>query len=296
MMLCLRDVLDRLAGEIATQVHLLIALTEEHRDTMAVARTLTQAALPTTLAVKTAAWLSGVLDAAQQLAAVRAALPVQFGGAVGTLAAVVELSGSIDGAVALHETLSAALGLVPAPCWQTTRAPMTRVGDLLVGCCDAWGHIAADVATGCRTEIGEFAEGHRGGSSTMPHKNNPVKSVLIRGTALTAPALAATLHSAAAATVDERADGAWHAEWATLRTLARRTVTAAAHTCALLAGLHVDAARMAANLANSGDLGAEQRMMAELTGRPPAPTYLGAAHHLVDAVLDRARRYHKEMS
>ena len=101
-------------------------------------------------------------------------------------------------------------------------------------CCDAWGHIAADVATGSRPEIGEFAEGSGGGSSTMPHKNNPVRSVLIRRAALTAGPLGATLHAASAASVDERSDGAWHAEWATLRTLARRTVVAAVHTSDLV--------------------------------------------------------------
>ncbi|MCW2729590.1 MAG: 3-carboxy-cis,cis-muconate cycloisomerase, partial [Mycobacterium sp.] len=227
---------------------------------------------------------------------VRAALPAQVGGAVGTLAAVVELAGSVDGAIALTDALAGALGLAPAPPWHTTRAPITRVGDLLVGFCDAWGHLAADVATGSRSEIGEFTEGHGGGSSTMPHKNNPVRSVLIRRAALTAGPLAATLHTASAASVDERADGAWHAEWATIRTLARRTVVAAVHTSDLLSGLRVDTARAAANLAAAGDLRAEQRTMAELVGREPNPEYFGAANLLVDAALDRADRYRKDAS
>ena len=74
----------------------------------------------------------------------------------------------------------------------------------------------------------------------MPHKHNPVLSVLIRRAALTTPQLAATLHLAAAQQVDERADGAWHAEWATLRDLVRRTLVAASQTVDLLAGLQVD--------------------------------------------------------
>jgi 3-carboxy-cis,cis-muconate cycloisomerase len=171
---------------------------------------------------------------------------------------------------------------------------ITRAGDALVGCCDAWGHIAADVATGSRQEIGELAEGRGGGSSTMPHKNNPVLSVLIRRAALTAPALAATLHTASAASVDERSDGGWHAEWATLRTLTRRAVVAAAQTSELLAGLRIDIDRAAANLAAAGDVLAEQRTMTELTGRPACSDYLGASGHLVDAVLQRARRHLKE--
>jgi 3-carboxy-cis,cis-muconate cycloisomerase len=294
LMLCLRDVLIRIADDVATQVDRLAALVETHRSAPMLARTLTQAALPSTVGVKLASWLSGVLDAAEPLADVRAALPVQIGGAVGTLAAIVELAGSVDTAIALGDSVAAKLGLAPAPPWHTTRAPVTRVGDLLVGFCDAWGHLASDVATGSRTEIGEFAEGHGGGSSTMPHKNNPVRSVLIRRAALAAGPLGATLHSASAASVDERADGAWHAEWATMRTLARRTVVAAAHTSELVTGLRVDVERAAANLAAAGDLTAEQRTMADLVGREPNSTYLGAADRLVDATLDRAATYRKD--
>ena len=201
------------------------------------------------------------------MAGLQASLPVQVGGAAGTLAAATELAGSVDGAIALSDALAAALRLAPAPPWHTTRSAVTRIGDALVTCCDAWGHIAADVATGSRPEIGELAEGEGGGSSTMPHKSNPIRSVLIRRAALTAGPLGATLHTAAAASVDERADGAWHAEWATLRTLARRTVVAAAHTSELLTGLRVDAARAAANLAAADGVLSEQQTMTELTGR-----------------------------
>jgi 3-carboxy-cis,cis-muconate cycloisomerase len=257
------------------------------------ARTLTQPALPSTVGAKVANWLSGVLDALDTLAVVPA-LPVQCGGAAGTLAATTELAGSSAEALALSNAFASVLGLAPAVPWHTTRSVITRAGDALVGCCDAWGHIAADVATGSRAEIGELAEGRGGGSSTMPHKNNPVLSLLIRRAALTAPALAATLHAASSASVDERSDGGWHAEWATLRTLIRRTVVAAAQTTELLTGLQVNDERAAANLAAAGDLLAEQRSMAELTGRQPHSEYTGASEQHVDAVLQRARHHLKE--
>jgi 3-carboxy-cis,cis-muconate cycloisomerase len=118
--------------------------------------------------------------------------------------------------------------------------------------------------------------------------------VLIRRAALTAPHLAAALRAASSASVDERSDGGWHAEWATLRTLTRRTVVAAAQTSELLAGLQINVERAAANLAAAGDLLAEQRTMAELTGRPTHSEYLGASDQLVDAVLQRARCRLKE--
>ncbi|BBZ16940.1 lyase family protein [Mycolicibacterium gadium] len=293
LMVCLRDVLARIHEELADQLRTLSHLAEKHRATPMLARTLTQAALPSTAGVKIARWLCAVLEAAEPLAELR--VPVQAGGAAGTLAAAVELSGSADDAIRLSDSLARALGLAPAPPWHTSRSAITRIGDGLVGCCDAWGYIASDVATGSRPEIGELAEASGGKSSTMPHKNNPVRSVLIRRTAMTTGSLAATLHTASAMSVDERSDGAWHAEWATLRTLARRTVVAAAHTSELLTGLQIDVDRATANLAVADGVLAEQQTMADLTGRAPAAGYLGAAEQLVDSALQRASHYLKDV-
>jgi 3-carboxy-cis,cis-muconate cycloisomerase len=115
-------------------------------------------------------------------------------------------------------------------------------------------------------------------------------SVLVRRAALTTPMLGATLHLAAAQQVDERADGGWHVEWATLRDLARRTLVAASHTFDLVADLRVDRGRMAATLHGAREqVGAEQWSLAELAGRPPSFAYLGIATELVDSVLERAR-------
>lgn len=287
LMLCLRDALDRIRRELSTQVRTLVVLAERHRDSPMLARTLTQPALPTTIGMKIAHWLTGLLDGADCIAALPA-LPVQAGGAAGTMAAATELTGSPTDAISLAGRLAAVLGLADSPPWHTTRSVITRVGDTLVTCCDAWGHIAADIATSSRPEIGELAEGRGGSSSTMPHKNNPVLSVLIRRAALVTPSLGAALHAASAASVDERSDGGWHAEWATLRTLSRRTVVAAAQTTELLAGLVIDTDRAAANLAAAADMLGEQRSMADLTGRTARPDYTGAAGHLIDAALHRA--------
>jgi 3-carboxy-cis,cis-muconate cycloisomerase len=159
---------------------------------------------------------------------------VQAGGPVGT---------SREGA-----DLARRLGLDDARPWHTQRRPVTRVADALVAATDACGRIARDVLTLTRAEIGELSEARGGGSSSMPHKANPVLSVLVRRAALTTPQLAATLHLAAADQVDERADGAWHAEWDTLRLLARRSVVAVSQTAELLDGLRVHPDRMAENL------------------------------------------------
>ena len=293
LMRCLRDAVATLDTHLAAQVRALRGLIETHRSAPLLARTLTQPALPSTAGCKFANWLTAVLDAAATLEMLPP-LPVQSGGAAGTMAATTELTGSPEAALALTGALADALGLARALPWHTNRAVRPRIGDALVGCTDAWGHIANDVALGCRAEIGEFAEGSGGRSSTMPHKNNPVLSVLVRRTAIAAPPLAMTLHAASAASRDERADGGWHAEWATIATLARRTIVAASQTVDLLSGLRFDGTRAATNLAAAPGLLAEQHTMAELTGRPASSTYLGATDLLVDAVLQRGRDYLEE--
>ena len=130
---------------------------------------------------------------------------------------------------------------------------------------DAVGKIATDVATLSRTEIGEVAEAAGGGSSAMPQKQNPAASVLLRSAALRAPQLGATLHLAAALAADERPDGAWHAEWPTLRELLRLALGASAHAARLTGGLRVDAAAVAQNLAATGGLLVSERLSIVLT-------------------------------
>ncbi|CAO5256055.1 hypothetical protein FAGKG844_720018 [Frankia sp. AgKG'84/4] len=256
--------------------------------------------MPTTFGLKAAGWLTGVLDAADALG--RVALPAQFGGAAGTLSAAVDLArlrGFDDPAAAVRAAVADAagvLGLRAAPPWQTTRTTVTALGDALVTCTDAWGRVATDVATLSRPEIGELAEpaaDGRGGSSTMPHKRNPVLSVLIRRAAITAPPLASILHLAAALTGDERPDGAWHAEWPTLRDLARRTAVAGSQTSELLRGLRIDEARMRATATTAAaELGAERRSIAAFAGgEAPTDACLGVADALVAGVLARAHSY-----
>ncbi|CAN7290209.1 lyase family protein [Mycolicibacterium frederiksbergense] len=290
LMLCTRDAQATVYAHLAAQVQTLLAMIETYSAATVLTRTLTQAALPGTFGGKFAVWLNATLDAAEPLAAL--AFPVQCGGAAGTMAAATELSGSPEAALRLTDGLADALDLRTAPAWHTTRSVLTRIGDALVTCTDAWGHIANDIAAGVR--VGELAEGSGGGSSTMPHKNNPVLTLLLRRTAMSAPQLGATLHTASAASVDERSDGGWHAEWAALRTLARRTVVAASQATDLLSGLRVDTATAAANLAAAVGIDAEQRSMQALTGRTGPADYLGATAHLVDAAVHRARLYLKE--
>ena len=285
LVLCLRDTAARLRDELASQIDALSRLADRHRDTPMAGRTLTQHAVPITFGLKVAGWLTGVLDARDALAAA-ADLPLQIGGAAGSLAAPTVLAGSPARARDWVARTAEELGLPVREPWHTARAPLTRFADALVTCTDAWAKIANDVLLGSRPEVGEIAEGKaegRGGSSAMPNKRNPVLAVLVRRAAVAAPPLAATLHAAAAEAVDERPDGAWHVEWATLRTLSRRTVVAAAQTAELLTDLTVDPGRMAATLqAARPGIDAEQRRYAA------EGPYRGATDEIIDAVLARA--------
>ncbi|WP_322410298.1 lyase family protein [Microbacterium invictum] len=266
LVLVARSATADVAASLAATSAALAELARTHRDEVAAARTLTQHAVPTTVGARIAGWLRGIDRARTRLDAVRAGLPAQLGGAAGTAAAFAEHLGSSEAAAALIDAYAAELGLAaPAAPWHTERWPITELGDALVQAIDAVGKVATDVATLSRTEIGELAEGAGGGSSAMPQKQNPASSVLIRSAALRAPQLGATLHLAAALAADERPDGAWHAEWPTLRELLRLALGAAANAARLAAGLRVDSAAVARNLAATGGLLVSERLSIVLT-------------------------------
>ncbi|MBU4465077.1 MAG: adenylosuccinate lyase [Actinobacteria bacterium] len=277
-----QDILDsalmliaaRAAAEVerhlARALENLVAFITAHAGTVAAARTLTQHAVPTTWGARAAGWSRGLERSRIRLAAIAGELPVQLGGAAGTLAALVERVGRTDASI-LPGFFARELALPgsatepsDAP-WHTARWPITELGDALVHVLDALGKIAGDVANASRTEVAELAEGAGGGSSAMPQKQNPVESVLIRSAAIRAPQLGATLHVASALAVDERPDGAWHAEWATLRELLRLALGASAHTATLLGGLRVDADAVARNLALTRGLIVSERLGIVLT-------------------------------
>jgi 3-carboxy-cis,cis-muconate cycloisomerase len=269
-----------------------VKLAGDHRDTVAAARTLGQHSTPTTWGYRLAHWAVAVRGARIELRSSCEGLPAQLGGASGTLASFVALYGT-DAALRLPRAYAHELGLEPQKLpWHTDRRPITRAADAFTAVIDALGVIAGDIALAARTEVGEVVEPAapgRGGSSAMPHKRNPVLSVLIRSAALRAPGLAADLHRAAALATDERPDGSWHSEWPALRELLRLALGAAAAAAELAEGLEIDARRAAVNLALTGDdIVSEQK---KLTGEAgPPESYTGLAEVYVDHVLAVLRR------
>ena len=258
LMLVARAASEQALSSLDATIDGLGRLALRFRDVPAAARTLTQHAVPTTVGLRAATWLRAVRRARERLAATE--FPAQLGGAGGTLASFVEIAGA-EKAAELPAAFASVLGLsAPDGVWHVTRWPVTELGDALVQTLDALGAIAADVATLSRTEIGELAEGSGGSSSAMPQKQNPARSVLIRSAAIRAPHLAATLHTASALAVDERPDGAWHAEWPALRELLRLVLGASAHAAELVSGLRVDLDAVARNLAATGGLVVSERL------------------------------------
>ncbi|WP_333743198.1 3-carboxy-cis,cis-muconate cycloisomerase [Streptomyces ardesiacus] len=261
-MLVAARTLDLLLPDLARTERALARLAAEHRDTPMPGRTLTQHAVPTAFGLKAAGWRSLVLDARDRITAVRATLPVQLGGAAGTLAAF-GAYGAAD-PVGLPAAYARELGLVaPLLPWHTLRTPVADLAGALALAAGALGKIAVDVLTLSRTEIGEVAEGSGGGSSAMPHKANPVRSTLIAAAARRAPQLAATLYGSLAAE-DERPAGAWHAEWEPLRDLLRLAGGAARDAAELAEGLRVRPDVMRAHLGLTHGLIVSERLSARL--------------------------------
>jgi 3-carboxy-cis,cis-muconate cycloisomerase len=248
-MLVAGGVLETVLADLSRTADRLATLAAEHRDTPMPGRTLTQQAVPTTFGLKAAGWRSLVLDARDRLAAVR--LPVQLGGAAGTLAAFHAYAYEQDSAdlgLRLIGAFARETGLAePLLPWHTLRTPVADLAGALAFTAGALGKLAQDVLVMSRTEIAELAEGSGGGSSAMPHKSNPVRATLMAATARTVPALAAVLYGSLAAE-DDRPAGAWHAEWQPFREALRQVSGAAENAAALTTGLTVNPDRMRANL------------------------------------------------
>jgi 3-carboxy-cis,cis-muconate cycloisomerase len=282
-----QDVLDSAAALVARDAGALVvaelegvagacaALARAHRSTVMAARTLLQQAVPTTFGLKAAGWLVTVSRASTRLEAAR--IPAQLGGAGGTLAALGDRGLDVLGAFA------AELGLEePTLPWHSIRVPVAHLGSTLDVAAAVLAKIALDLLLLGQTEVGEVRE-PAGGSSTMPHKRNPVGSVLVRACAAHVHAAAGTLTGAVHE--HERAAGAWHAEWKALTDALAFTGGAAWWLRRTLEGLEVDPARMRANLRD--ETLSEAAAFAPDAREPE--DYLGSAEALVDRALERYR-------
>jgi 3-carboxy-cis,cis-muconate cycloisomerase len=249
-MLLARQALAAIGADLAAAASSAAGLAEAHRDTLMIGRTLLQHAVPVTFGLVAAGWLTGLDEARGTLAQIAGRrLAVQFGGAAGTLAALGEAGPGVA------ERLAAELGLaVPTLPWHTDRLRIIETGAACAGASGVLGKIARDVTLLAQSEVAEVHErggDGRGGSSAMPHKQNPVAAIAVLGCTKQVPGLLATLASAAEQE-HQRAAGAWHAEWLPLGDLLQRTGSAASWAVDMLTGLAPDPARMRANLDAAG--------------------------------------------
>lgn len=271
----LRDALASLAAELAGLDAALAAQARRHRDTPLAGRTWLQQALPVTLGLKLASALAALRRHAARLARVRGEVAVlQFGGAAGTLASLGDDAAAVERALATELDLA-----VPELPWHAQRDRLVDVAAVLGGLVATLGKLARDVALLAQTEVAEAFEPAapgRGGSSTLPHKRNPVASSIALTAALRAPGLVATM-LAAAVQEHERGLGNWPAEWDVLPELCELAAGALVAMRTVVEGLDVDTSRMRANLAiTQGQILAEavQMAIAPRIGR-------GEAHALV---------------
>ena len=281
LVLLARRALDAIDADLTAASATAAGLAAAHRDDVVMGRTLMQQALPTTFGLKAAGWVSGLDGARVRLAEVRASLPVQYGGAVGTLA------GTAGAGPTVRSALAEELGLTAGPvAWHTVRLPVADLAGLLGATAGVLATVALDVVLLAQSEVAEVAEVSdvRGGSSAMPHKQNPVAAISARACARRAPGLVATL-LAAMEQEHERAAGAWHSEWPTLTELLRTVGSAAAWLAESLAVLRPDRARMAATVVAA----AEPQVARAATEALTATMGRGPAHDLVAGAVRTAR-------
>jgi 3-carboxy-cis,cis-muconate cycloisomerase len=281
-MLTLRAATEALLSDIDRAIAGFAKLARKHRDTPMVARTWLQHALPMPFGLKLAEYAAALHRSRKRLLRLRnEGLALQFGGAAGTLAALG------DNGLMVAEQLAQELQLpLPEAPWHSHRDRIAEAASVLAIVAGTCGKIARDVQLMMQTDVAEAFEPSgegRGGSSTMPHKRNPVAAATALAAATMAPHLAATIF-AAQVQDHERSAGPWHAEWPTLPMLQLVTSGALAAIVDIAEGLEVDAVRMRANLDATGGLIMAEAVtfaLAEKIGK-------SEAHHLMEAASKKA--------
>jgi 3-carboxy-cis,cis-muconate cycloisomerase len=281
LVLQIRRALELIESDLLRLSDALAEQAQRHAATVLPGRTWLQHATPVTLGMKLAGFLGALDRHRQRLAELKPrVLCLQFGGAAGTLAALGEQAAPISAALAreldLHE---------PEQPWHTQRDRIVEVGSLLGLIAGTLGKFGRDLSLLMQTDVGEVFEPSapgKGGSSTMPHKRNPVSAAVMIGAGTRVPGLVSTLFSAMPQE-HERSLGLWHAEWETLPEIFCLVSGALAQALVVVPGLEVDAQRMLSNLELTRGLVLAEAVsiaLAQRIGRD-------AAHHLVEQCCRR---------
>jgi 3-carboxy-cis,cis-muconate cycloisomerase len=246
MVLVTRDALALIHADVNLIVSALLQLAEQHADTPILARTLMQPASVTSFGFKCAAWAAPLVRGLQRLdRATLAALQVQFGGSVGTLEKMQGRGEQIAQRIAQDLSLK-----MPVMSWHTQRDEWVALGCELGVLAGSLGKLAKDIMLMSQFEVGEVSEPvspGRGGPAGMPHKHNPVGSMVALAAALRVPQRVAAL-LAAMPQEHERALGAWQAELAEWPQLVMSVHGSARALALAVPGLQVNPQRMRSNL------------------------------------------------
>jgi 3-carboxy-cis,cis-muconate cycloisomerase len=251
LVLDLRTVIDALIADLNRAIEGFTTLAGRHRRTATVGRTWLQHALPMPFGLKLAGYAAALARSRERLRRLRKeALVLQFGGAVGTLAALGEKG--LD----VAERLAALLDLtLPEAPWHSHHDRLAEVASALAILTGSCGKIARDVALLMQTDVAEaFEPAAPGrGASTLPHKRNPTAAASALAAATIAPNLLATI-MAAQVQEHERALGGWQAEWQAFPALALVSSGALFAIVDIAQGLEIDGERMRVNLGETRGL------------------------------------------
>ena len=266
LILRLRKILDIFDKRLADLGDRLAALAEAERGTVMLARTRGQQATPTSFGLKVAGWLAPLDRHRVRLGELRPRLEVlSFGGAAGNLSALGDRGTAVEAELAKELRLA----LPPLP-WHSQRDGLVELGNWLGLISGSLGKMAGDVLLMCQNEVGELREGAGGGSSTLPQKQNPVRSEAVLSLTRHVAGLTGQMQLTAFH-AHERDGVAWQMEWLVLPQMLVATGAALRQSLELLDGLQVDRAKMRANIAATGGLALAEAASFALSAQLPRP-------------------------
>lgn len=282
LVLALRDVLLIFESSLVQLVQNFRSLAQEHRKTLMSGRSQLQQAVPITMGYKIAGWVWALQRHQERFSELKPRLlQVQFGGAVGTMAAV------HPHGPAIRAKLAKRLGLLdPLYCWHTHRDSLGELVSLLGLLTATLSKMATDIVLMAQTEVAEVHEPNhngRGISSTMPQKRNPILSQRIMVSARFVRGMVPTMFEAMVQD-HERGTGTWQTEWSLVPNACNQALSALNDMVELSTGLIIDPERMETNLGLSAQLVYSEAVMMALANS------LGrqVAHDLVGLAVDRA--------
>ena len=273
VVLQLKEACEILQRDLTAIKESLTRLAAEHNHTVMAGRTYGQHALPITFGFKCAVWLDEVARHLDRLDECRARLLVgQFAGATGTMASLGEQGLFVQTQV-LEE-----LGLAPPRiAWFAARDRFAEFASLLAMISTTLAKIANEIISLQKTEINELAEpfpSGKVGSSTMPHKRNPM---LCEGIVTLSRLIRANTAAAYEGMIHEHERDTWWAEWVFIPEICLYMASVLDKMRYVLANLVVNPVQMERNVNVSGGLIVSEAIMFELGRRIGRQT----AHELV---------------